>query len=163
VTDSSYASGMIGLGTSGYQTDQFDNLSVTLIGSATPSGHVIAGDDTADCMDANNGSSTPGTKVQMWPCDTDPNSQTWTMASNGTVQINGNCLDITSANYSNGTLIEEWTCNGGANQQWIAVNGELVNPASGKCLDDPAFNTTEGTQLDLWTCNGGSNQQWSVP
>ena len=29
VTDSTYPSGMIGLGTSGYQTDQFDNLSVT--------------------------------------------------------------------------------------------------------------------------------------
>ena len=163
VTNSSYASGMVGLGTSGYQTSQFDNLSVTLAGSATPSGHIIAGDDTADCVDANGGSSANGTKVQMWPCNTNPSSQTWTMASDGTVQINGNCLDITGANYSNGTLIEEWACNGGGNQQWLAVNGELVNPASGKCLDDPAFNTTEGTQLDLWTCNGGSNQQWSVP
>ena len=163
VTDSSYASGMIGLGTSGYQTDQFDNLSVTLAGSSTPSGHIVAGDDTADCVDANGGSSANGTKVQMWPCNTNPSSQTWTMASNGTVQINGNCLDITGANDSNGTLIEEWTCNGGGNQQWLAVNGELVNPASGKCLDDPAFNTVAGTQLDLWTCNGGSNQQWSVP
>ena len=85
------------------------------------------------------------------------------MASNGTVQINGNCLDITGASTANGALIEEWTCNGGANQQWLAVNGQLVNPVSGKCLDDPGFNTTEGTQLDLWTCNGGSNQQWSVP
>ena len=66
------------------------------------------------------------------------------MASNGTVQINGNCLDITGASYTNGTLIEEWTCNGGANQQWLAVNGELVNPASGMCLDDPAFNTDRG-------------------
>ena len=32
VTDSAYASGMIGLGTNGYQTDQFDDLSVTLVG-----------------------------------------------------------------------------------------------------------------------------------
>ena len=163
VTDSAYASGMVGLGTSGYQTDQFDNLSVTLVGSATPSGPIVAGDDTADCVDANGGSSANGTKVQMWPCNGSASSQTWTMASNGTVQINGSCLDITGANYTNGTLIEEWACNGGANQQWLAVNGELVNPASGKCLDDPGFNTTEGTQLDLWTCNGGSNQQWSVP
>jgi hypothetical protein len=163
VTDSSYASGMVGFGTSGYQTDQFDNLSVTLVGSATPSGPIVAGDDTVDCVDANGGSAANGTTVQMWACNGNPSSQTWTMASNGTVQINGNCLDITGANYSNGTLIEEWACNGGANQQWLAVNGELVNPASGKCLDDPAFNTAEGTQLDLWTCNGGTNQQWSVP
>ena len=163
VTNSSYASGMVGLGTSGYQTDQFSNLSVSLVGSATPTGPIIAGVDTAECVDVNGGSSTPGTKVQMWNCDGSASSQSWTMESNGTVGINGQCLDITGASSSNGALIEEWTCNGGANQQWIAVNGELVNPASGKCLDDPGFNTTQGTQLDLWTCNGGSNQQWSVP
>jgi glycosyl hydrolase family 59/ricin-type beta-trefoil lectin protein/glycosyl hydrolase family 59 (putative galactocerebrosidase) len=163
VTDSSYASGMVGLGTSGYQTDQFDNLSVTLVGSATPAGPIVAGDDTADCVDANGGSAANGTKIQMWPCNGSVSSQSWTMASNGTVQINGSCLDITNAGYRNGTLIEEWACNGGANQQWLAVNGELVNPASGMCLDDPGFNTAQGTQLDLWACNGGSNQQWSVP
>jgi hypothetical protein len=163
VTDSAYASGMIGLGTSGYQTDQFSDLSTTLVGSATPTGEVKAGDDSAECMDDNAGSSTPGTKVQMWDCNDSATSQQWTMEGNGTIGINGQCLDITGASHANGTLIEEWTCNGGANQQWLAVNGELVNPASGACLDDPGFNTTEGTQLDLWTCNGGSNQQWSVP
>jgi Glycosyl hydrolase family 59/Ricin-type beta-trefoil lectin domain len=163
VTSSSYASGMVGLGTAGYQTDQFSDLSVTLVGSSTPTGEIIAGDDTAECVDVNGGSATAGTKVQMWDCNDNANSQQWTMESNGTIGINGQCLDITGASYANGTLIEEWTCNGGANQQWIAVNGEIVNPVSGLCLDDPAFNTTEGTQLDLWTCNGGSNQQWSVP
>jgi len=163
VSDSAYASGMIGFGTGGYQTDQFGNLSVTLVGSATPTGEIVAGVDTAECVDVNGGSSTPGTKVQMWNCDNSPSSQQWTMASNGTAGINGQCLDITGGSNANGALIEEWTCTGGANQQWVAVNGELVNPASGKCLDDPGFNTTEGTQLDLWTCNGGSNQQWSPP
>jgi Glycosyl hydrolase family 59/Ricin-type beta-trefoil lectin domain/Concanavalin A-like lectin/glucanases superfamily len=162
VTDSTYHSGMIGLGTSGYQTDQFDNLSVTLIGSATPTGPIVAGDDTAECMDDNGGSSANGTKVQMWNCD-GAAAQNWTIEGNGTIGINGSCLDITGGSTANGALIEEWACTGGANQQWLAVNGELVNPASGKCLDDPGFNTTQGTQLDLWTCNGGANQQWSVP
>jgi len=162
VTDSSYLAGMVGFGTDGYQTDQFDNLSVTPI-SSTPSGPIVAGDDTSECVDANAGSSAPGTIVQMWDCNNYPSSQTWTMNSNGTIGINGQCLDITHAGTANGALIEEWTCNGGANQQWVAVNGELVNPISGKCLDDPAFNTTEGTQLDLWTCNEGSNQEWYVP
>ena len=162
VTDSSYLSGMIGFGTDGYQTDQFDNLSVTPL-SSTPSGHIVAGDDTSECVDANAGSSAPGTKVQMWDCGTNPASQTWTMNSNGTIGINGQCLDVTGASVSNGALIEEWTCNGGGNQQWVAVNGELINPVSGKCLDDPGFTTAEGTQLDLWTCNGGSNQEWYVP
>jgi hypothetical protein len=163
VTDSAYASGMIGLGTSGYQIDQFSDLSTTLVGSTTPTGEIVAGDDTAECADVNSGSSTAGTRIEMWPCNGNATSQEWTMQSNGTVGINGQCLDITGATTANGTLIEEWTCNGGANQQWLAVNGELVNPGSGKCLDDPGFTTTEGTQLDLWTCNGGANQQWSVP
>ena len=35
VTDTAYPAGMIGLGTDGYQTDQFGDLSVTPVGSAT--------------------------------------------------------------------------------------------------------------------------------
>ena len=94
VTDSTYHSGMVGLGTSGYQTDQFDNLSVTLIGSATPTGPIAAGDNTSDCVDDNAGSSANGTKVQMWACD-GAAAQNWTIESNGTIGINGSCLDIT--------------------------------------------------------------------
>ncbi len=166
-TDSSYSSGMVGLGTDGYQTDQFGDLSVTSVGASTPTGAVTAGDDLSDCMDDNADSATAGTAVQMYSCNSSA-AQQWTLESGvtttgGTIEINGECLDITGANYTNGTDIEEWTCNGGANQEWIAINGQLLNPASGKCLDDPAFDTADSTQLDLWTCNGGSNQQWLVP
>ncbi len=79
----------------------------------------------------------------MWTCDGNTAAQNWTVATNGTLQIDGGCMDITGAATANGTLIEWWTCNGGANQQWVAENGELVNPSSGKCLDDPASNTDE--------------------
>jgi non-reducing end alpha-L-arabinofuranosidase len=159
-----------GVMTSGYPTDAADNAvqaNIVSVGYAFPSagatGPITAGDDTAKCVDNNNGSATGGNKVQMWDCDGNTAAQNWTVNSNGTLTIDGGCMDITGANYSNGTLIEWWTCNGGANQQWEAVNGELVNPTSGKCLDDPAFNTTDGTQLILYTCNGGSNQQWHLP
>jgi non-reducing end alpha-L-arabinofuranosidase len=127
------------------------------------SGTIVAGDDSAKCVDNNNASATPGNKVQMWDCDGNTGAQNWTVNSNGTLTIDGGCMDITGANYSDGTLIEWWTCNGGANQQWESLDGQIVNPASGMCLDDPAWNTTDGTQLDLWTCNGGSNQQWALP
>ena len=50
VTDSTFAGGMVGLGVNGYQTDQFDNLSVTPLGSTTPTGPIIAGDNTAKCV-----------------------------------------------------------------------------------------------------------------
>ncbi len=162
VSDTTLKNGMIGLGVSGYQTDQFDNLSVTPAGAATPAGPIVAGDNTAKCVDDNAGSSANGTRVQMWDCNGTA-AQTWAMESDGTIEINGSCLDITGAGTANGTLVELWTCNGGANQQWLPVNGMLVNPVSGRCLDDPAFTTTNGTQLDIWDCDGGSNQQWAIP
>jgi hypothetical protein len=163
VTDAAYSSGMAGLGTSGYQTDQFDNFSVTAAsGGSGATGPIVAGVNSAKCVDDNGNSSTPGTKVQMWDCNGGA-SQSWTFPGDGTIRINGGCIDITGAGTANGTLVELWTCNGGANQQWQAEGGTLVNPVSGKCLDDPGFNTANGTQLDIWTCNGGSNQRWSIP
>jgi hypothetical protein len=162
VTDGTYQDGMAGLGTSGYQTDQFDNLSVTLAGSATPAGAIVAGDNTAKCVDDNAQSSADGTKIQMWDCNGGTNQQ-WTMSSDGTVRVFGKCLNITNGGTANGALIELRTCSGAASQQWLAVNGMLVNPVSGRCLDDPGFNTANGTQLDIWDCNAGSNQQWSAP
>ena len=159
-TDSTYGIGMVGLGTNGYQTDQFDNLSVTPVGSTgSGAGPIVAGADTSKCVDDNNGSSTDGTKVQMWNCN-GTGAQNWTVGTDGTIRINGKCLDITGASTADGALVELWTCNGGGNQQWHAQNGTLLNPVSGKCLDDPGSNTASGTQLELWTCNGGTNQQW---
>ena len=161
-TDGTYSSGMVGLGVNGYQTDQFDDLSVVAAGPAAPAGAITAGDNAGSCVDDNADSSATGTHIQMYTCNGGA-AQQWTLATNGTIQINGECMDVTGGSTANGALIEEWTCNGGANQQWLAVNGTLVNPVSGKCLDDPGFNTANSTQLDLWTCNGGSNQQWLVP
>ena len=161
-----------GVMTAGYPTDAADTSvqsNIVSVGYAAASGGsgatgtIVAGDNSAKCVDDNNGSGTPGTKVQMWDCDGNTAAQNWTVNSNGTLTIAGGCMDITGANSANGTLIELWTCNGGANQQWQAQSGELVNPATGKCLDDPASNTTNGTQLVLWTCNGGANQHWTLP
>jgi non-reducing end alpha-L-arabinofuranosidase len=158
-----------GVMTAGYPTDAADNavqaniVSVGYAFPSSPTGPIVAGDDSAECVDNNNAAATPGNKVQMWDCDGNTGAQNWTVNSNGTLTIDGGCMDITGAVYADGTLIEWWTCNGGANQQWESENGELVNPHSGMCLDDPAFNTTEGTQLILYACNGGSNQKWSLP
>jgi hypothetical protein len=132
-------------------------------GSTGATGTIVAGDNSAKCVDNNNASATNGNKVQMWDCDGNTGAQNWTVNSNGTLTIDGGCMDITGASSANGTLIEWWPCNGGANQQWTASAGELVNPASGKCLDDPASNTTNGTQLILYACNGGANQKWTLP
>ncbi|SEP00850.1 ricin-type beta-trefoil lectin domain protein [Actinacidiphila rubida] len=161
--DGTYSTGMVGLGTSGYQTDQFDNLSVTPVGTQTSgTGPITAIADTSKCADDDTGSTTNGTKVQMWDCN-GTGAQNWTPQSDGTIRLGGKCMDIYGAGTADGTLVELWDCNGGGNQKWQAVGGTLVNPASGKCLDDPASNTTNGTQLEIWTCNGGANQQWITP
>jgi hypothetical protein len=161
-----------GVMTSGYPTAateasvQANIVAAGYGGSSSGSGAtgtIVAGDDSADCVDNNNASGTNGNKVQMWACDGNTGAQNWTVNSNGTLTIDGGCMDITGAKYTNGTLIEWWTCNGGANQQWTSSGGELVNPTSGMCLDDPGSNTTEGTQLILYSCNGGANQQWHLP
>jgi non-reducing end alpha-L-arabinofuranosidase len=160
-----------GVMTSGYPSAATENAvqaNITSVGYAPytgsgATGPIVAGVSSADCVDLANASATNGNPVQLYTCNGVAAAQSWTVASNGTLTIDGGCMDITGANYSNGTKIEWWTCNGGANQQWQAVNGALENPASGKCLDDPASSTTLGTQLQLYTCNGGSNQKWALP
>jgi hypothetical protein len=163
-TDASYAGGQAGIGVVGYQTDQFDNLSITP-GSGTvtaPYGTITSVLNSAKCIDDAASSSANGTVVEVWDCNGGAN-QNWTLAPNGTIQMYGKCLDITGASTANGALLELWDCNGGGNQVWSVNNGTLVNPASGRCLDDPGFNTTNGTQLDIWDCNNGSNQHWTLP
>ena len=129
---SSVGSFFEGVMTAGYPTDAADNAvqaNIVSVGYALPTGvtgTIVAGDDSAECVDNNNASAAPGNKVQMWTCDGNAAAQNLTVASNGTLQIDGGCMDITGAKFVNGTLIEWWTCNGGTNQVWQAVNGELV-------------------------------------
>ncbi len=162
VTDGSFVSGQVGIGVVGYQTDQFDNLSVTPgSGTAQPPPGPITSGISGKCLDDYTGSATPGTKADIWDCN-GTGAQVWTFTG-GALQVNGKCLDVTAAGTENGSPVEIWDCNNGANQQWEPRNGLLVNPASGRCLDDPASNTANGTQLDIWDCDGGANQQWRLP
>jgi non-reducing end alpha-L-arabinofuranosidase len=130
-------------------------------GGAT--GPITSGVNSSVCVDLANASATDGNKVQLYSCDNVPAAQSWTLASDGSIQIDGGCMDITGANYNNGTPIQWYTCWGGANQKWQVENGQIINPTSGKCLDDPNGSTANGTQLQIWSCSGASNQQWHVP
>ena len=161
-TDGQWTNGQAGLGLVGYQTDQFDNLSITPgTGGGTHIGPIKSG-IAGKCVDDNADSSANGTHVQLWDCNGTA-AQTWTYA-NQTLTINGKCMDVTGQGTANGTLVELWDCNGGQNQQWVPQsNGSLVSVQSGRCLDDPGFATANGTQLEIWDCNGGSNQHWTLP
>ncbi|HEY3734181.1 MAG TPA: ricin-type beta-trefoil lectin domain protein [Streptosporangiaceae bacterium] len=123
----------------------------------------LQADTQVPCLQDPNGSTTSGTAVQMWTCIEYPAEQ-WTLASNGTVQIDGLCLDTTGGGTVNGTQVVLDTCTGGASQIWTAGSKyALVNKAAGKCLDDTNSNTANGATIQIWACNGGLNQEWRLP
>ncbi len=125
-------------------------------------GPIISGLRATRCVDDLADSTKNDTPVVMWDCNGRP-EQSWTIETNGTIQVNGKCLDIYRQETKNKAAIELWTCHGAPNQQWHALGRTLVNPHSGKCLDDPRWNTTNGTQLEIYTCDGSPNQKWILP
>jgi O-glycosyl hydrolase len=158
VSDSTYAAGQVGFGVVGFQTNQFDNLSVTPAAVAT--GQVRSG-VAGKCLAANG--STDGTHAVIAACVTGNAGQIWTIDGD-TLRINGKCLDVNGRGTTDGSLVQLWTCNGGTNQQWtVGPNSSLVGTGSGKCLDDPGASTVDGTQQVIWTCNGRVNQAWTLP
>jgi hypothetical protein len=127
------------------------------------SGPIVSGYRATLCAADSGDSAANDTPVTIATCNSSP-GQDWTVASTGTLQINGKCLDIYRDEKTSKAPVELWTCTGRANQQWHpTAAGTLVNPVSGKCLDDPRYSTTPGTQLDIYACTGRANQQWKIP
>ncbi|MEY9838645.1 chitinase [Streptacidiphilus sp. EB103A] len=130
-------------------------------GGTTPTGAITG--YGGKCVDVAGASSTNGTAVQLYDCN-GTSAQSWTVASNGSLQALGKCMDLTSAGTANGTQVQLYDCNGTGAQQWQhQSNGELVNPASGKCLDATGPSSANGTRLQIWTCADSANQQWTLP
>jgi hypothetical protein len=161
VSDASYTSGQAGLGVVGYQTDMFDNLSVT----ASPAGDlggVLKGLQSGRCVDVPNLSQTNGTAVDLWDCNGGAN-QSWTLTPDRRLEVYGTkCLDARDGGTGNGTVVQINDCTGAAAQQWtVDSDGSVVNAGSGRCLDATSNGTANGTAIELWDCTGGANQQWA--
>jgi predicted alpha-1,2-mannosidase len=130
---------------------------------AAPAGPVVSGVSASLCVDDSGGAATDGSHIQIWDCN-GTGAQQVTVATNGTLQVEGGCLDVTSSGTANGTLVQWWGCDNTGAQLWQpGPDNSLVNPESGKCLDDPGSSTTEGTQLQIYTCNGTNAQNWTLP
>ena len=116
------------------------------------------------CIDEAGNSSSPGAAAQLANCNDSP-EQNWTLAADGTIQINGLCLDTQGGGTAGGTKLVAATCSGAATQQWQQGSGNAVtnSGAPGMCLDDPGSSTTSGTALDIAACSGGTNQVWPLP
>jgi hypothetical protein len=160
-TDSAFQTGQVGFGVVGYQTDLFDNLTVT----ANPPGNVggiLKGQESGLCVDVPAATQTNGTAVNLWDCNGGTN-QSWTATPAKQLMVYGSkCLDVKASGTTDGTVVQIYDCNNTGAQQWtITADGSVVNPASGKCLDAFGHGTANGTMLEIWTCNGGLNQKWA--
>jgi hypothetical protein len=117
----------------------------------------------AECIDDSGDSSTSGNPVELITCD-NANEQSWTLAPDQAIEVNGLCLDTSGEGQASGTALVVSTCNGGAAQQWEQQPGDTVlNVGSGLCLDDPGDVTTSGTALDIAACDGAAGQVWPLP
>jgi hypothetical protein len=161
VNDSSYLTGQVGLGVVGYQTDMFDNLSITP-NAAGNIGGILKGQESGLCADVPGAATTNGTAVNLWDCNGGTN-QKWTLTPAKAITVYGNkCLDVNGGATADGTAVQIWDCNGTGAQQWnVNADGSVVNVGSGKCLDATGHGTTPGTALEIWGCNGGNNQKWA--
>jgi O-glycosyl hydrolase len=163
VNDNSFGTGQAGLGVVGYQTDQFDNLTVTANGAGNGNvGGILRGQQSGRCADVPGATQANATVVALWDCNGGLN-QTWVATPAKQLQVYGTkCLDANAAGTADGTAVIIYDCTGGTNQQWtVNADGTVVGVGSGKCLDATGQGTANGTALEIWTCNGGGNQKWS--
>jgi non-reducing end alpha-L-arabinofuranosidase len=118
------------------------------------------------CLDVNGLSTTPGTQLQIWDCNSGTN-QTWTRTADGQLTVysgsNVRCMDASGQGAANGTQVIIWNCNGQTNQQWrFNANGTITGVQSGLCAEVTGAGAANGTKIQLWACTGAANQQWAL-
>lgn len=178
-TDSSYGSGLTGLGVGGYYGAQFANYSVTAGTTTALSGtYEIINDNSHLLMDAA-GAYLPslavnGTLIDQWHKigdNGDPNQQ-WKISANGDgyysiTGINSKSLDAYMWSQTAGTQMELYTDYGQANQEWAITpytNGTYLieNRNSGYVLEVANWSKDDGGVVDQYPANNGVNQRWQL-
>ncbi|MGW2373942.1 RICIN domain-containing protein [Kitasatospora sp. NPDC001683] len=137
-------------------------VSIGLPATAAPNDQPLVSAASSRCLDDPGGSTSPGTRVDIWDCGGGAN-QNWTYTSGQALTTEGLCLDASGGGTSPGTAVILWPCQGSANQQWaFATDGTIRGVRSGLCLDVTAGATGNGTPLELWNCTAAANQHWST-
>ncbi len=160
VTDSSFTYGQIGIGVVGYQTNQFDNLSITPEAAGNIAG-VLHGLQSGRCVDINGFVTTNGVKPALWSCNGGTNQQ-WTLTSAGELRGLDKCLDVNAqGNAPDSTAVSLWDCTGSSNQKWtLTKDGQVISQASGKCLDVVDHSVRNDATLGVWACSGADSQKF---
>jgi hypothetical protein len=128
-------------------------------------GSVIYNPAADRCVDVSNGSTAPGTKIQLWDC-TGTYAQHWSYdTASGSLRAfnTNNCLDIAGGVQAPWTKVQLWPCNGTTAQRWtLGLAGQFMT-TNGLCLDAYGGGTANGTQLQVNTCNGTGAQIFAGP
>lgn len=129
------------------------------------------------CLADVNGSTSNGTALEQYSCESNQYSWDWqfrSAATSGYYNVFNRyatalAWDDTGGSTSNGNLIQLYSgSSSNANQEWKAVSVgsgmyNFVNLKSGLCLDDPNGSTSNGTQMQQYTCSSGNrNQEFSL-
>jgi hypothetical protein len=167
-TDSSYAAGQIGLGVGGYQTDQFDNLSVTPIGTPPISNaYEIVNSGSGKAMTVATGglitqSTYSSSTAQQWQLT--GNTSGWlTLTNVGSGQV----LGVPGSSTTTGTQLAQSTANGATNQQWqLRPNGngtyQIYGRNAGLVAGVGGGSTAEGAAVIQWTPLAVPDQAWTL-
>ena len=128
-------------------------------------GFNIGGAASKRCVDVPGGSTSPGTVLALWDCNSGGNQNynyelgnRWLRAHVGSNLCLGLQNDATGA----GTKVVTQTCNtGNPRQKWtMQANQQIRNDTTGYCLDANGGGTGNGTQLLIWWCGSQANQKW---
>ncbi len=141
----------------------------------SPSGWHLLNAGSRKCLDvrSEDGSLTPGARVQQYRCKPNDGNQEWNMVelSDGTYHLvnaaSGLCLDVIGGGTDDSTPTQQWYCHDGANQRWkrwFVPGGGYVwtVQSSGKCLDVAHGSGDDHATVQQYECNGTSAQQWQL-
>jgi glucuronoarabinoxylan endo-1,4-beta-xylanase len=144
-------------------------------GGTLPTGtHKLVNSASGQCADDSGGSTSNGTKVQQYTCNSGNANQEWVITSVGNGYYSIATQNNTSAVWNvigNGTsagtgiqLYSYWS--GGTNEQFKPIASgsgyELQDHNSGLCVADPNGSGSAGQQLEIEACNGASSVVWTV-
>ncbi|MFG1809325.1 ricin-type beta-trefoil lectin domain protein [Streptomyces sp. NPDC049040] len=159
--DHTYGAGQAGIGVVGYQTDQFDNLSITANDPGTIGG-ILKGQGSGLCAEVPRFSSDNGTQLGIWDCNGGAN-QGWSVTPSKQLMVYGDkCMGTAGGGTADGTPVEIDGCDGSVAQQWtVKADGTVVSAASGTCLTVQDQAVADGALLVLGKCTGSGAQTWA--
>jgi len=166
-------------------TSAKDGYTVTLLPPSNAAVSTVAvSENSGQCLDDTNVSTSNGTQYQQYSCEggyqqmldfkpVSGKTNTYTVVN----ELSGKCLDVSGASTADGAAVIQYTCNGATNEQFtlnpVTAPGnsqdyQLVAVHSGKCVDVSNVSTTVGALIHQWTCDPASalgtkkNQIWRL-